>query len=216
MKPLLIILILSLCLSCGNDKELQLAEIQYSEIKEVLDVSPAYIFYNTKAEDSVELNKQNLISTTNWLVNIDKRLTLQQAIPIVIGLQEKKRNASHKKKGVKNYFTAFNPEVKNLRFIEFTKVHYHVNTTIEAYVKTFDDQAEVLTFNTNGVTFQEKQFTVNAFVNRLKTAPNQRHVFVLNFENQLSFQEYLHIKDLLLTVKNTAVLIHTNEFIYKS
>ncbi|WP_299780346.1 hypothetical protein [uncultured Formosa sp.] len=214
MKQLSLILILVLCFSCTNDKELKLAEIEHSKITEILDVSPAYIFYNTKAEDSVELNKQNLISTTNWLVNVDKRLTLKQAVPLLIRLQEKKRNASHKKKGVENYFTAFNPNIKTLCFIEFTYVNYDLETKVETYLKTLENQAEVLTFNMQGVTFLGETYTVNAFVDHLNSMSNERHVFVLNFENQLTFQEYLHIKDLLLTVKNPQVLIHTTEFIY--
>ncbi|WP_159021566.1 hypothetical protein [Formosa sp. L2A11] len=214
MKQLSLIMLLLLCLSCSNDKELKLPEIEHSKITEVLDVSPAYIFYNTKAEDSVELNKQNLISTTNWLVNVDNRLTLKQAIPVLMALQKKKRNASHKKKGVENYFTAFNPEVKSLCFVEFTHVNYDLKTKVNAYLKTLEDQAEVLIFSKTGVSFLGATYTIEDFVAHLNSMPNERHVFVLNFENQLTFQEYLHIKDLLLTVKNPQVLIHTTEFIY--
>ncbi|QDO92642.1 hypothetical protein FNB79_01130 [Formosa sediminum] len=214
MKLFLIAIVFTVLVSCSTDKELQLAEIQHSEIKEILDVSPAYIFYNTKAEDSVELNKQNLISTTNWLVNVDKRLTLKQIIPVLIHLQEKKRNASHKKEGVKNYFTAFNPEVKSLRFIEFTNVNYLVDQSVEAYVKTSDVHPQVLTFNLKGVHYQNKYYTVEDLVEILKSKSDQRHVFVLNFEKELSFQTYMHIKDLLLTITNASVLINTNEFIF--
>ncbi|MFB9054977.1 hypothetical protein ACFFVB_17975 [Formosa undariae] len=214
MKQIYTVLICFFCLSCAMDKELQLAEIQHSEITQVLDVSPAYVFYNTREKDSVELNKQNLISTTNWLVNVDKRLTLQQAIPVILELQEKKRNASHKKEGVKNYFTAFNPEVKNLRFIEFTNVNYNLDQAVEDYVKTSKEQPEVLTFGLDGAHFQNKKYTVEALVEELKSKIDQRHIFVLNFENQLSFQTYMHIKDLLLTITNASVLINTSEFIF--
>ncbi|MHA7941804.1 hypothetical protein ACJOV8_001820 [Formosa sp. 3Alg 14/1] len=214
MKQIFTLFILVLCMSCNMDKELQLAELKHSEITEILDVSPAYVFYNTSEKDSVELNKQNLISTTNWLVNVDKRLTLQQAIPVIISLQEKKRKSSHKKEGVKNYFTAFNPEVKNLRFIEFTNVNYHVDETVEDYVKTSEAQPEILTFNLNGAQFQNTDYTVEALVDTLKSKSDQRHAFVLNFEKELSFQAYMHIKDLLLTITNASVLISTSEFIF--
>ena len=214
MKQIFTLCILVFCLSCNMDKELQLAEIQHSEIKEIVDVSPAYVFYNINEEDSLELNKQNLISTTNWLVNVDKRLTLQQAVPVIIELQEKKRSASHKKDGVKNYFTAFNPEVKNLRFIEFTNVNYHVDQAVEEYVKASIKQPEILTFSLDGAHFQNKDYTVEALVEELKFKIDQRHAFVLNFENQLTFQSYMHIKDLLLTITNASVLINTNEFIF--
>ena len=67
--------------SCGNERVLQLPEIKNASITEISDVSHAYLFYDETKEDSVELNRKNLIITTNWLVNVDKRLTLGQAIP---------------------------------------------------------------------------------------------------------------------------------------
>lgn len=214
MKQFALIISLIFCFSCANDKELQLAEIKHSTIIDIIDVSPAYLFYNTTKEDSIELNKQNLISTTNWLVNVDKRLTLQQAIPVLIGLQNKKRDASHKKKGVKNYYTAFNPEAKNLCFVEFTNVNYHLETKVEDYLKSSDDQAEFITVGLKGVNFQNKNYTIEDFVTQLESSPNKRYMFILNFENELTFQDYMYIKDLLLSVINTSVLINTNEFIY--
>ncbi len=87
------LLIVLLCLSCNTERVLQLPEIENAEVTEVLDVSPAYIFYDETQADSTLLNRKNIITTTNWLVNVDKRLTLRQAIPYIKLLQEKKRNA---------------------------------------------------------------------------------------------------------------------------
>ena len=102
MKHLFPTLILLLLLSCGNEKVLQLPEINYSKITKLNDVSAAYLFYNETQKDSVELNRKNLISTTNWLINVDKRLTLKQVIPHIQFLQEKKKNSSHKNEVSKN------------------------------------------------------------------------------------------------------------------
>ncbi|CDF80426.1 conserved hypothetical protein [Formosa agariphila KMM 3901] len=216
MKQIFLLILLVCCLSCSFDKELKLPEIQHSKIVDILDVSPAYVFYNTNEKDSVELNKQNLISTTNWLVNVDKRLSLRQAIPVLIELQNKKRDASHKKEGVKNYFTAFNPEHKSLCFIEFTNVNYHLKTNAEDYIKDLEEQPEVLNIDKNGVQFKSKNYTIDAFVKHLKSTSDERHKFVLNLDNQLTVQDYMHIKDLLLTISDGSVLINTNEFIFQS
>ena len=62
------------------------------------------------------------------MVNIDKRLTLKQAIPHIKFLQDKKRNAEmHKNENAKNYYTCNDTSIKNLGFIEFTDVDYHKN-----------------------------------------------------------------------------------------
>jgi hypothetical protein len=125
MRYILLILIFC-CFGCDNERVLQLPEIENAEVTEVLDVSPAYIFYDETQPDSTLLNRKNLIGTTNWLVNIDKRLTLRQAIPHIKFLQDKKRNAEmHKNEDAKNYFTCNNKSINNLGFVEFTDLVYH-------------------------------------------------------------------------------------------
>lgn len=121
------LLTILLLFSCNNERTLLLPEIENATVTEVLDVSPAYIFYDETEPDSTLLNRKNLISTTNWLVNVDKRLTLKQAIPKIIMMQEKKRNAKmHKNEDAKNYFTCNDTSIQNLGFLEFTDVYYSI------------------------------------------------------------------------------------------
>ena len=124
MRFIYLLIILS-CFSCNNERVLQLPEIENAEVTEVLDVSPGYIFYDETQPDSTLLNRKNLIITTNWLVNVDKRLTLRQAIPHIKFLQDKKRNAEmHKNEEAKNYFTCNDTSIGNLGFVEFTDVEF--------------------------------------------------------------------------------------------
>ena len=136
IKPILLFILCFLVISCGKEKVIQLPEIEHSEITEINDVSAAYLFYDETQPDSVELNRKNLISTTNWLVNIDKRLTLKQVIPHIQFLQEKKKNSSHKNKNAKNYFTCNDISLKNLGFIEFTDVVYRNEIVSNYFSKT--------------------------------------------------------------------------------
>ncbi len=125
MKKLIYFLVITIILSCNNERVLQLPEIENAKITEVLDVSPAYIFYDKTQPDSTLFNRKNLIGTTNWLVNVDKRLTLKQAIPHIQYLQNKRKKESiHKNENAKNYFTCNDTSIKNLGFIEFTDVNY--------------------------------------------------------------------------------------------
>src|SRR5690606_14870685 len=120
MKKILFLAIITLFYSCGKEKVIQLPEIQHADISKIDDVSVAYLFYDETLPDSVDLNRKNIITTTNWLINVDKRLSLKQAIPHIQFLQEKKENSSHKKENAKNYFTCNDLSRKNLGFIEFT------------------------------------------------------------------------------------------------
>lgn len=223
MKYLSLLFLLCL-LSCGNEKTVQLPELTHSEINEIKDVSAAYLFYNETQPDSVELNRKNLISTTNWLINVDKRLTLEQAIPKITFLQDKKRNAEvHKNEAAKNYYTCNNTSIKNLGFLEFTDVVYHTNKTdfiLNNEEPTDFSYIMVLNLNTINVVSSD-----NKIINTsLKTLPNiikdsiqntgLKTTLILGFEKQLSFQDYITFKSLVSDLKSETLIIDTNEYIY--
>ncbi|WP_054851637.1 hypothetical protein [Olleya sp. ITB9] len=234
LNRFLFITVLFLFFSCGNEKVLQLPEIQNAGITEVLDVSPAYIFYDETIQDSVELNRKNLIISTNWLVNVDKRLTLEQALPSIIKLQEKKRNATmHKNEKARNYYTCNDTSIKNLGFIDFTDVEYRLNYTETKYE---DLEIDDNSFDINLIINTLEDITINSFMILGKTNFNQlnddlkENLNILNLEDKehggdfynvqilfnknLSFQDYISIKSKLKSFKNERTLINKIEHIY--
>lgn len=225
------ILVLLCCFNCNNERVLQLPEIENADVTEVLDVSPAYIFYDESQPDSTLLNRKNIISTTNWLVNVDKRLSLQQAMPRIIFLQDKKRNAEiHKNENAKNYFTCNDSSIGNLGFIEFTDVYYDYS---EPKTKdlNFLEILEAETFSSNQVTHLDlvlSRKTINSFKNDFSTLIEQLKLIDsasvenkttsvsidLYFEKSLSFQDYITVKSELSKFKHLNLIISTNEYIY--
>ncbi len=224
------LLIILMCFSCNNERVLQLPEIENAEITEILDVSPAYIFYDETQADSTLLNRKNLISTTNWLVNVDKRLTLKQAVPHIKFLQDKKRNAElHKNEDAKNYFTCNDTSIGNLGFLEFTDVYYFnessvsyykkisqlkLNKEIIAEVKNADDISLFSSLENPEIIKTNYKALVNDIHNLAKAENITKINLVLNFEESLSFQDYIAIKSELLKIESDKILIDTNEFIY--
>ncbi|MBD3863382.1 hypothetical protein [Olleya marilimosa] len=233
-NKILLISIALLFFSCGNEKVLQLPEIKNADITEVLDVSPAYIFYDETKQDSVELNRKNLIISTNWLVNVDKRLTLEQALPSIIKLQEKKRNATmHKNEKARNYYTCNDTSIKNLGFIDFTEVVYRLN-----YSETNSEDIEIddNSFDINLIINSLEDITINSFIISGETNLNQLNNYlkeklnVLNlddkehggdfynlqigFNKSLSFQDYISIKSKLMHFKNERTVINKIEQIF--
>lgn len=225
------LLVLLCCFNCKNERVLQLPEIKNADVTEVFDVSPAYIFYDEAQPDSTLLNRKNIISTTNWLVNVDKRLSLQQAIPYIILLQEKKRNAEiHKNENAKNYFTCNDTSIENLGFIEFTDVYYEFSERPNKDLN-FSKIFEAETTNSNKITHLDLVFnkkTINNFKNDLSTLFEQLKLMNsasfenkttsvsidLYFEKSLSFQDYITVKSELLKLKYENFIISTNEYIY--
>ena len=212
--------------SCGNEKVLHLPEVSHSEITDIKDVSHAYLFYDETKTDSVELNRKNLISTTNWLINVDKRLTLKQAIRQIKYLQDKKANSSHKNETAKNYFTCNDTSRKNLGFIEFTDVSFK-NESLDSYsgiVSSFEDSG-----NSTAIAFEDdNKITIASTVLKtvilettkdslsyyLKKCDTINGVILLNFNEALTFQNYIEYKSLISkTVLNHAE-ISNMEFIF--
>ncbi|PWK18329.1 hypothetical protein [Xanthomarina spongicola] len=215
------ITILLLLLSCGNEKIVQLPEISNSEITEILDVSPAYLFYDETKEDSIELNRKTLISTTNWLVNVDKRLTLKQAIPKIIYLQDKKRNAEvHKNESARNYFTCHDTSINNLGFIDFTDVFYIDKKPSDITIKP--NELHIIINEVSNIEIISTHDTVlitseSSFLEDLKNLAienNEAKTIYLFINKDLNFQNYITFKSLLNKAKTENVILANEEFVF--
>ncbi len=202
--------------SCNNERVIQLPEIENAKITEVLDVSPAYIFYDETQPDSTLFNRKNLIGTTNWLVNVDKRLTLRQAIPHIQYLQDRRKKASmHKNEAAKNYFTCNDTSINNLGFVEFTNVNYSDSSEISQDIKTCImtvDSLKEITFSSSAdlnIVFSKENFSLVLPI--LKSEFGESIKLIMAFNESLSFQDYIKIKSNLASFQNS---ISNNEFIY--
>ncbi len=219
MKRLFIILLIIILLFSCNKKTVLLPETDTKEITEILDVSPIYIFYDETKPDSTDFNRKNMISTTNWLVNIDKRLTLKQILPHLQYLQEKRsKDGMHKNENAKNYFTCFNPEIQNLTFIEFTDVAFH-DKSLEKYssensiVIDFNthNKITIINPNTNKIILKTE---ADYLLNSIEEVVTLENIIYLNFNKTLSFQDYITYKSLLLRLDINNVILSNDEFIY--
>ena len=218
MKNLLIVFCLLILFSCGKERSVLLPEIQNARITEITDVSPAYLFYDETKPDSLDLNQNNLIISTNWLVNVYRRLTLKQVIPSIIKLQDKKRKSSHKKESARNYYTCNDNSIKNLGFIDFTDVVYdYVGGEIEPenyYNIVYRDKDVIWVFSTDGLEYKTnfKSFENQFLEIILKNKGNK--TIKLSFNNKLSFQDYITFKWELSQFKLENTSISDEEYIF--
>ncbi len=231
MRYWVLIILLSL-FSCSDKKVIVLPEIGNAKITEVNDVSAAYLFYDVTQADSVEFNRKNIIGTTNWLVNVDKRLTLKQAMPHIKYLQDKRRNAKmHKNEAARNYFTCNDTIIKNLGFIDFTDVDYITDldsfkdesilkselkyVTIHFFSEfTLIDEFSGLK-HTRSDAMINKANPVDNELNKLKKSDELTEVSLF-FDSKLTFQEYIALKSKILTINSENVLIINEEFIIEA
>jgi len=235
MKHIYTFVILSILFTSCNKKTVLLPESNNQQITEILDVSPVYLFYDESKPDSTDFNRKNMISTTNWLVNIDKRLTLRQIMPHLQYLQKKRnKDGMHKNENAKNYFTCSNPNIQNLAFIEFTDVIYKMTSIGKdsTYLNTPKTKAEYrlnasfharsslsLVFNKNqNVKIGNEDIPLNQLHEKLRLYIKEYNFIGFNlklyFDKNLTFQEYISSKSELLQLDFENVDITNNEFIY--
>ncbi|NNK40600.1 MAG: hypothetical protein HKP45_08120 [Winogradskyella sp.] len=224
----LLILFLLVYMSCDNERIVQLPEIENATITQVNDVSAAYIFYDETQADSSLLNRKNLISTTNWLVNVDKRLLLYQVVDDITFLQNKKRNATvHKNEKARNYFTCNDISIKNLGFLDFTDVYYKQTDAAHNLRENENyNNHWILTCYTNkafALHYPNEDFELTIDPNELTTSLNvvtdvidlqKSKQILLQFEDAIAFQNYITIKNTLQQTKHPDLTIVSEEYLF--
>ena len=201
------LIVLFALFSCGNKEDVLLPKAAVTIVKNVDDLSPIYIFFRTKGRDTLaEVNRKNSIISTNWILNVDKRLPLRLVIPKIMKLQQKKREEkAHKNENAENYYSYADTIGKNLAFIPFTNVYYKMERPIGTVI-FFNKNNEILI--ENQVFKKEKlQDLINTNLSKDSTT-----TFLFTFDKDLSFGSYLQNK---IYIESLKVQMKSNrEFIY--
>lgn len=227
MKNISILIAVFTLFSC-NKKEVQLPQSDVSALVDLVDHSPLYMFFEISNEKDtlINVNRQNTISSTNWVFSIDKRLPLRLVIPEVKLLQEKKRSSAHAKADAINVFSYSNQKAKQLAFFPFTDVRYVYDTEFSKFF--IKKQAEkytifhnfTLNFNSkneltvDGIKVPKEEFGTyiqefSDFVNDGKTI-----MLHLNFDKNLTYGDYLTDKILVWQATSENIQIGAFEFVY--
>ncbi|MFV8324113.1 hypothetical protein [Flavobacterium sp. LB3P21] len=210
MKYFTLIVLFTL-FSCGNKEDILLPKANSSIVKNVDDLSPIYIFFRTKGKDTlVEVNRKNSIISTNWILNVDKRLPLRLAIPEIMKLQQKKREEkAHKNEKAENYYSYADTIGKNLAFIPFTDVYYKMEKPKSGVAVFFTKNNEILVDD-----IVVKQEDLQTYLNKLPSSKSNQYVFC--FDKNLNFGSYIQNKIFINSIKlpSSEFNIKQEEFIY--
>lgn len=188
------ILIICLLFSCGKKEDVLLPKSNISIVKDVQDHSPIYIFFKKEGKDTIaDLNRKSAIISTNWILNIDKRLPLKVVIPEVIKMQEKKRNEKmHQNEESENYYSYADSIGKNLAFLPFTKVFYKMEKPSRENFVVYFRKGKRQVFMGN------KEIQISDILKYFYSIKFQRVPdLVFFFDKNMSYEEYIQYKILL-------------------
>lgn len=175
--------------SCGNQEDILLPKSNRTIVSDIVDHSPIYIFFRTKEKDTLaEVNRKNSIISTNWILNIDKRLPLKLVIPEVMKLQEKKRSeVAHKNEKAENYYSYADSIGKNMAFLPFTKVNYKMEKPKSGVIVFFDKN--------NTVSIDNTELKIGEVQNYMDSMPEAKsNVYQFCFAKELSYGNYIQNK----------------------
>lgn len=188
------ILIICLLFSCGKKEDVLLPKSNISIVKDVQDHSPIYIFFKKEGKDTIaDLNRKSAIISTNWILNIDKRLPLKVVIPQVIKMQEKKRNEKmHQNEESENYYSYADSIGKNLAFLPFTKVFYKMEKPGRENFVVYFRKGKKQVFMGNKE-IQISNILKYFYSIKFQSVPD----LVFFFDKNMSYEEYIQYKILL-------------------
>ena len=123
MKFLYIIIITAFFMSC-QPKEVKVPVNDNPGLHEVWNNSPIYILQKIDGQDTIaDLKLGQTISTTKWLVAVEKSLVLKQLLPALEKVYKKRRKVSLHSDGKGELYFAYVDSVqKKMSFVEATKL----------------------------------------------------------------------------------------------
>ena len=142
MKFLHLSILLVFFASC-NKQDVKIPVNDNPGIHEVWDNSRIYILTKVKNGDTLpDLQIGQTMSTTQWLVAVDRRLRLKKLIaPIEKILKKRHKKSIHSKEGTHAYFTYLDSTQHKISFIDFDSIqimpdYFQAKSYFEKYHKT--------------------------------------------------------------------------------
>jgi len=212
MKIRILFLLVILMSSCTK-KALKLPKSHTKANIEVLNNSTIWIFYTLKGQDTVAtLNRNNSISTTNWLYNIDRRLQLKQLYKPLKRIFAKRQKVSpHHVDGLKNYFSFADTLDKQNKFLEFKLKDIQYKTPISNDTTHVIFQFYKTQFKLNDASYNYVQF--DSIITLKKASFKDSTQFY--YKDNITYNTYLNIKIRLYNYPFLKGLENTTDFYFK-
>jgi len=213
--PLLFILFFNSC----TDKKVQLPKIELEGTPQIHNHSSIWVFHEIKNQDTIAvLNKNNKIMNTNWIFNIDKRLTMGKVSPILTELQLNKNKPSmHKKEGSFSYFSYADISSNRISVLNFNPTAFIF--TNEEYQNLLISSPNIkiveLEIKNNFLILDKEEINADQLSQKIKKSQlndtlNSLKIF-LKYNENITYQSYLKTKVFLNKVE---IQIDSTEYIY--
>lgn len=211
--------------SCAK-KEIQIPLIAADGIQEIKNFSEVWVFFEVEKNDTLAvLNRTNTIISTNWVYNIDKKLPMNKVLPVLKKMKYKHKNGMHADKKTLDFYSYSNTENNMLSFLEFTQVKFMGDSTTSKELLKLEGEAYAVYHNLN-LKFYKNTVYINdsdvgsedlkqTLLEFIEFSSEGRQTLIhLNFDDTLTYQEYLSFKTMVASLQSAAIKISVKEFIF--
>jgi hypothetical protein len=215
-KYLYLFIIVFSVFSCKNET-LELPQIAQSGLSNIQNHTEIWVFYEENhGIPKAKVNKNNIIGSTDWIVNIDKKLPLSEVIPVFQMLKAKRSKKSpHSVEGMKNYLSYSNTVDQQISLFSIDSIQYMMQSIeeLEKLQKSFSAKYSIRFF-ANVVDFNHQMYSVEKWkaFSLDSLAPGSMQLY---FNSKMTYQQYLEYRILLQQKLSKQVSIEPIEYIIK-
>lgn len=213
-KYIYVVLFVFFLTSCSK-KSVELPLIPVSGTTNIFNYSEIWVFYKLdKQEVKANANLNNVISSTHWIINIDKKLPMQEIVPILETIKEKRAKKSpHSVENMNNYLSYSNTKDKNISLINIDSTQYLIlgAKEYEELINHYKSDINI-ELSENSFTLNQTEYPLDAFneelLKPLKNVPI--HFF---YKGDVAYQTYLEKKVMLYQYVSQKNLIDSTEYL---
>lgn len=222
MKKTVYLLIAFIVLSCGK-KNIELPEVEQAYATEPGYGASVSMFYDTAQPDSLDVELNNMDTATRRVFYIDKRLLLKHIIPRLQKLRGEEAGSS---KNAKHYFSVTKSDTEALLSLDFSDIIYRANDAFSKfYIKDLPEvHMPFLTLTLNfkmnhEITVDGNPIERSELLSFLReyidfVSEGKQTLIYLNFNENLSFQDYISNYDLITSISGPDIKIAKIQFVY--
>jgi hypothetical protein len=208
--------LISIFSSCNN-KTLQLPQIAIKGRPAIQNHSQIWIFYKyNKEKIKAEINKNNTISTTNWIINCDKRLPLSEVIPVFQMVKAKRAKKSiHSSEGMKNYVSYSDTSTNQIALFSIDNIQY-ITLSKDEIVQLEKEKIcdYIMEFSKNSININNNEYPIETWNKKVFDTLNPGCI-QLKFDEKMTYQEYLTLRLQINSFLRKGLELENIEYIIK-
>lgn len=217
MRKLIYLLLICVLLFSCEKKEILLPQVAVEGVTGIQNHSQIWLFFeSTDEEIKAELNKNNIITSTHWIINIDKRLPLSEVIPILQKIKNKRaKKTMHSVNGMMTYLSYSDTASKKIALYSIDNTQY-IMQSFEDFEKLEEAKPSkhLIDFALDRIEINNRRISPDKWNHALLDTLSQGSL-QLQFNSKITYQDYIKYRLSLIDKLPNDIEIKSLEYIIK-